>query len=318
MTELSAPTSAPTLASGPVQLIASDIDGTILSYTHTESGSVSTRTVDAFHAAQAAGIRVVLVTGRPVRWLKHISEMIGALGTVIASNGAVTYDLAADRVLHENALDSAALFTVKDIITEIDPQASFAAETLEHLHMEEPFIAGSLFFEADRRRAAGVTEEELRLGPLDETLERDGLTNAAQTPGSDVTRAHVTDRVVKLLCKTDAMDPDEFLARVQHEVGDLLTVTHSAPGVSLLELSASGVNKASGLARYAAGHQIPRERVIAFGDMPNDIEMLRWAGTSWAVGSAHPLARSAADHMAASCDDDGVAQVIEKLLAGEL
>ncbi len=316
MTELSLPAS--TSALGDVQLIASDIDGTILSYTHTESGSVSARTVEAFQAAQSAGIGVVLVTGRPVRWLKHISATLGAPGTVIASNGAVIYDLAADRVLHEDALDAAALFTVKDLISEIDPQASFAAETLEHLHMEEPFIAGSLFFEENRRRAAGVTEQELRLGPLDETLERDALTNAAQTPNSDVTSAHVTDRVVKLLCKTEAMAPDEFLDRVQSEVGDLLTVTHSAPGISLLELSARGVNKSSGLARYAASQQIDRDRVIAFGDMPNDIEMLRWAGTSWAVGSAHPLARSAANHTAASCDDDGVAQVIEQLLAGEL
>jgi len=316
VTELSLP--APVSSLGPVQLIASDIDGTILSYAHTESGSISTRTVDAFQAAQSAGIKVVLVTGRPVRWLKHISEMLGDLGTVIASNGAVIYDLASDRLIHESALDASALFTVKDIITEIDPQASFAAETLQHLHMEEPFIAGSLFFEEDRRRAAGVTEEELRLGPLDETLERDGLTNAAQTPGSDVTSAHVTDRVVKLLCKTETMAPDEFLSRVQNEVGDLLTVTHSAPGISLLELSAQGVNKAAGLAHYAAGHQIEREQVVAFGDMPNDIEMLRWAGTSWAVGSAHPEARSAANYTAASCDEDGVAQVIEKLLAGEL
>lgn len=318
MAELSFPASVPTLTGGPVHLIASDIDGTILSYTHTESGTVSTRTIEAFQAAQAAGVRVVLVTGRPVRWLRHISETLGPLGTVIASNGAVTYDLAGDQVLHETALEASSLFTVKDMIREIDPQASFAAETLAHLHLEERFIAGSLFFEKSRQRAVGITEEELRMGPLDETLERDSFSQTSRTFGDGAAGGHVSSRVVKLMCKTETMAPDEFLGRVQHEVGDLVTVTHSAPGVSLLELSAQGVNKAAGLARYAAAHRIERDRVVAFGDMPNDIEMLRWAGTSWAVGSAHPMARSAADHTAASCDEDGVAQVIEKLLAGEL
>jgi hydroxymethylpyrimidine pyrophosphatase-like HAD family hydrolase len=55
--------------------------------------------------------------------------------------------------------------------------------------------------------------------------------------------------------------------------------------------------------------------VVAFGDMPNDVELLRWAGRSYAVGDAHPMALAAADEHAPSIHQDGVAQVIESLLA---
>jgi hydroxymethylpyrimidine pyrophosphatase-like HAD family hydrolase len=54
---------------------------------------------------------------------------------------------------------------------------------------------------------------------------------------------------------------------------------------------------------------------VAFGDMPNDLEMLRWAGRSYAVADGHPGAREAADDLAPACGDDGVAQVLERLLS---
>lgn len=261
--------------------------------------------MEAFAAAREAGIGVVLVTGRPVRWLAPVSDRLGRIGPVICSNGAVTYDVATNAVIEENPMSGRLLFAAKDLITGIDPHATFAAETFDHLHLEEHFIEDSLFFEEDRRKAAGVTEDQLAFGPLDETLQRSTLTQ----------HRHISDRVLKLLVKSRAMDPDDFLMQVRHRVGHLVSVTHSAPGVSLLELSAHGVNKAAALRRFAAAQGIAQDEVIAFGDMPNDIEMLQWAGTSWAVGTAHPMARSAADHTAPGCDDDGVAQVIEQLLS---
>ena len=59
---------------------------------------------------------------------------------------------------------------------------------------------------------------------------------------------------------------------------------------------------------------IRAEEVLALGDMPNDLPMLAWAGTSYAMANAHPTVRDAADHVAPANDDDGVAQVIETLL----
>ncbi|WP_344743765.1 Cof-type HAD-IIB family hydrolase [Nesterenkonia aethiopica] len=296
--------SAPVTTLERTRLIASDIDGTILSYASAQTGVVTERTVAAFRAARAAGVRVVLVTGRPVRWLKPVADALGGIGPVICSNGAVVYDLAEDRLLRQDPIDQDIVFTVQEQVRQIDPEASFAAETLQKVHAEPPFLVDSLFFEEDRRRAAGVTDDMLSLGPLEETLSAD-RPEAGEGSG-----------VVKLLAKTTVMDADAFLEAVRAKAGALVTVTHSAPGVSLLELSAKGVDKAAALRRFAAAEGITRDQVIAFGDMPNDIEMLQWAGTSWAVGSAHPMARSAAQHLTADCDEDGVAQVLEDLLDG--
>lgn len=301
-------TGVPVRGSMPVKLVATDVDGTILSYAQSLTGELSARTVDAFRAAREAGVVVVLVTGRPVRGLRKLSSDLGMLGPVIASNGAMTFDLAADRPLYAQPLAAPTVFEVKDLIAELDPSATFAAETLAALHLEESFARGSMWFDQERRRAAGISDDELRLGPLDDTLERSaGDATAVQMPS-----------VLKLLAKTHAMPAEEFTAAAQERIGHKVTVTHSAPGVSLLEISSKGVNKAQALSRFADSLGISAQESIAFGDMPNDVEMLQWAGTSWAVRSAHPMARSAADRVTSSCDDDGVAQVLEQLLEGTL
>ncbi|MGW9157307.1 HAD family hydrolase [Microbacterium sp. NPDC055665] len=75
-----------------------------------------------------------------------------------------------------------------------------------------------------------------------------------------------------------------------------------------------GVTKATGLARLCEHLGIGRADVVAFGDALNDVEMLRWAGRGVAMAHAEPVVQAAADETTASNDDDGVAQVIERLL----
>jgi hypothetical protein len=84
----------------------------------------------------------------------------------------------------------------------------------------------------------------------------------------------------------------------------------------MLEISALGVSKASALARLSAHLGVAAVDVAAFGDMPNDVEMLRWAGLSYAMSGGHPEAVAAARGLAPPCEQDGVAQVVEVLLAG--
>jgi hydroxymethylpyrimidine pyrophosphatase-like HAD family hydrolase len=83
----------------------------------------------------------------------------------------------------------------------------------------------------------------------------------------------------------------------------------------MLEISALGVSKASALARLAARRGVPAEAVVAFGDMPNDVPMLRWAGRGYAMTGGHPEAVAAAAELAPPCESDGVAQVLEQLLS---
>ena len=73
------------------------------------------------------------------------------------------------------------------------------------------------------------------------------------------------------------------------------------------------MTKASTLAAWCAARGIDAADVVTFGDMPNDMPMLRWAGRSWAVANAVEEAKAAAKSITASNDEDGVAQVIEEL-----
>ena len=84
-------------------------------------------------------------------------------------------------------------------------------------------------------------------------------------------------------------------------------------GALLVEISAAGVTKAFALAAHCAELGIRPEQVIAFGDMPNDVPMLRFAGLGIAVANAHPDALAAADEITASNDEDGVALALERL-----
>lgn len=265
-----------------MRLIASDLDGTIIG----RDGRISDRTVRAFRSARQAGVEIVFVTGRPPRWLDPLREQLDQVGTVICSNGAVTYDLAGERLIRAQTLERRSVLEVRGIIRELYPAATFAAETVAGFHLEPGFVEpGSV------ELLAGIEPQW-----LEESLNGDG--------------------VVKFLARERTISPDEFLAGVGPAISRLASTTHSAPGTALLEISKAGINKGVTLADYAASLGIGAAEVVAFGDMPNDIQMLEWAGHGYAMASGHPAARAAARRLAPGIEDDGVAQVIEARLAG--
>jgi hydroxymethylpyrimidine pyrophosphatase-like HAD family hydrolase len=122
--------------------------------------------------------------------------------------------------------------------------------------------------------------------------------------------------VLKVLYRLEEGDPDAMLTAARCALGGIAEPVHSNAADSLLEIAAPGVSKASTLALLAAEAGLRPEDVVAFGDMPNDVPMLQWAGTGVAVDGAHAEAVAAATLVAPACLDDGVAQVIELLLAG--
>ena len=98
------------------------------------------------------------------------------------------------------------------------------------------------------------------------------------------------------------------------ELDELVTVTHSNPHDSLLEISAFGVSKGSTLAIMAGRLGIDAKDCVSFGDNPNDFSMLQWCGRSYAMEDGHSEAKKYAKSIAPSHLDDGVAQILEKLL----
>ena len=121
---------------------------------------------------------------------------------------------------------------------------------------------------------------------------------------------------IKLLLRVAEPGSPAVALAARETVADLVELTWSEPSAALWEMSGRGVNKGSRLAALCEDWGIGAEEVVAFGDMPNDLAMLRWAGRGIAMGNAAPEVAQAAGEVTLSNDEDGVAVVLEQLLAG--
>ena len=260
------------LAGGRPRLVATDLDGTLVR----SDGTVSAYTRDVLAELDRRGVPVVFVTGRPLRWTEDVFEYVGGHGLAIVSNGGLVWDVARSAVHLLRPLDPAVGLEVCGLIREAAPGATFAVESLAGIALETGFLERHAVPEGARR------------GPVEELFD-----NAA----------------VKVLARHEELSAQEFWDRAMLAVGDRAVVTWSSTS-ALLEISGAGVTKASTLALLCADHGVTADDVIAFGDMPNDLPMLGWAGTSYAMADAHPTVTAAADHVAPGHDDDGVARVL--------
>ncbi len=266
------------------RLIVSDLDGTFLS----PDGTVSEENRAAVLAAQAAGIPVLFATGRPVRWLDVIRDLPGAHPTVIASNGAVLYDLGAGQMLDRICVDADVALAAVRAIRGVVPGASFAFESGTRFGYEPTYRTW--------QRDDG-TDPALFSGPAEEIARREDF--------------------VKMLVQSSSRTPDQLLADVLDVIGDTLTVTHSAArDVGLVEISGPGVSKASMLQRCCDRLGIEASAVAAFGDMPNDVAMLTWAGMPHVVANAHPLLLDGPYRVVPANAESGVGRTIQRWVGG--
>lgn len=260
------------------RLIATDLDGTFLS----SDGSVSATNARAVLAAQRAGVPVLFATGRPVRWLDVVADLPGAHPTVIASNGAVLYDLESARVLDRICLPADAVIAAVQRIREAVPGSLFGFETGTRFGYEPAYATW---------------------------LDDDGNDPAVHRGAAEDIAAD--GDFVKVLVQHPDLTPDHLLDLVRPVVDGQLTATHSASrGRALVELSALGVSKASMLRRCCTRLGVEAQDVAAFGDMPNDFDMLAWVGQPRVVANAHVALLESGFPRVPANDASGVGQAI--------
>ena len=143
----------------------------------------------------------------------------------------------------------------------------------------------------------------------------DSWSKNTRNPTKTIRLLRPCDRDKPLIVRHPTMPIEDLWAITREIAGDAATATHS--GAPFIEVSATGITKASALAHLCDRLGIAQSETIAIGDMPNDLPMLAWAGHSVAVANAHPEVRAAANEITASNEDDGVAQVLERLINGE-
>lgn len=259
------------------RLVATDLDGTLLD----ADGEVSGYTREVLLALEERGVPVVFVTGRPIRWMESLWESVGGHGLAVLSNGGIVYDVATHSVRRARTIAPDVLVRVGELLRDAVPGTTFALEKTTGFSREPDFMPRL-------HRAAVPDVSVARLEEL------------------------VDDRVVKLLARHEEQGPEEFWRLAEEAVGHAVTTTWSSVG-TLVEMSGAGVTKASTLADLCVELGVQRSEVVAFGDMPNDLPLLEWAGTAYAMENAHVSVRAGTRRTAPRHDRDGVARTLARI-----
>ena len=263
-------------------LIACDVDGTLVS----DDEKITPRTRKAVQAAVEAGAQFVLATGRPPRWIPPVVEELGFAPMAVCANGAVIYDPATDRVLSARTLPVATLAELVEIATRVIPGAGLAVER----------VGASAHDSATPQFVSSPGYEHAWLNPDNTEVSKEDLLSAP---------------AIKLLIRKSGARSADMAAELARHVGPRGDITYSTNN-GLVEIVPLGVSKATGVQEIAGPLGIPSDEVVAFGDMPNDVPMLLWAGCGVAMGNAHPDVLAVADEVTASNSDDGVGRLLER------
>lgn len=259
------------------KLIATDLDGTLLR----SDGTISSRTLAALRMAEQQGVHVVVATARPFRALRPVIDETPLGGWGVCQNGAVVYELSGLAPVLKWELAHEVAHRIVADLRDMAAGMTFAWEAEDLFGCEPGF------------------------NPAFQAMQPPHVTRGDAL-------ALISAPLTKLLAHHPSMSSPDLAVIAAPVVGARALVTHS--GAPFLEISAAGVSKAHGVGALCDRLGVTAAEVIAFGDAVNDQAMLEWAGHGVAMANAHADVRAAADEIAPSNDDDGVAAIIERLL----
>jgi Cof subfamily protein (haloacid dehalogenase superfamily) len=286
------------------------MDGTLLPTITQPSLSIaiSLRNAQALRAAQQAGITIVIATGRRAAYTIPLLENLGlrAETPLIASNGAVTCLLNGEAPLSARTIDRCHLpaHAARGLCGVLRPfgcvvftfdrpgRGELVLEDLEQAHGR---IA--IWVEANRNAIEVVKPLELALAD-----------------GNDPIQGMAAGTIARMRQAEQALKASEWRSQCESA-----RTEYPARDLSILDLLPPGISKGWALERLAARLGIDRRETMAIGDNWNDVKMLEWAGQGIVMANAaaelRTLAKSRGWKQAPSNDDDGVAVVLENLLA---
>ncbi|MBR1931428.1 MAG: Cof-type HAD-IIB family hydrolase [Lachnospiraceae bacterium] len=270
-----------------IKLVGLDLDGTVLN----SQKQVSERTKQAIESAARQGVEIAYVTGRPLSGIDEAVRNIEGIRYAITSNGAVTYDLQTDTILHGKYIEKA---VAKEII-----RIPMERKLLHNVFIHGLGYSNRTFYEQIMqcyegrilydyvKRSRRWADDIFRF--MDETA--DGIENIWIRTNAEVERRDILEQLqqypelrIVTTCGTDI------------EMGNAA----SDKGLAFLEL--------------AAELGIEQRCTLAIGDDENDMGMLREAGVAVAMGNALTLVKNMCQWVTEDNDNDGVALVLEKIL----
>jgi 5-amino-6-(5-phospho-D-ribitylamino)uracil phosphatase len=257
--------------------VATDLDHTLI----WQDGALRPRTLEVLHRVQAAGIHVIIVTGRMVQSLERVVPRAVLGEPVICYQGAVVVDSDGTWLMHA------------PIEVELAKEAILALEAegyTPNVYVgDELYVAEETQWSQAYAAFQGLTI--LSVGSMTEWL---------------------VEPPTKIVCVGDPDELDALEIRLERVFDGRLTISKSLP--YFLEFSAFGITKGAGLDFLAAHMGFSAERTICFGDGENDVELVGWGAFGVAVENAHPRVKAVADWVCPPAAEEGVASVLEALL----
>ncbi|MGP0017647.1 MAG: Cof-type HAD-IIB family hydrolase [Candidatus Sulfotelmatobacter sp.] len=275
-----------------IRLLATDIDGTLLN----PQFQISDGDLMALRRAHAAGIEIVLVTGRRHTFALPIAKQLGFDLWLISSNGAVTRSLAGE-TFHRDLMP---------------------AELCRQLCGAMQEFRGNTVLTFDQETKGAIVLERLdELGAsIRRWLEKNMEYIEFVVP---LEKALVSDPVQAMFCGTMARMrlALEALGRVGMDgTVTVLRTEYPERDLSMIDVLNAGCSKGHALERWAAHRGYRREQVMAVGDNHNDVEMLEFAGHPVIMGNACEELRSRGWTVTLGNDACGIAAAVEAVFSG--
>lgn len=269
-----------------IRLICLDMDGTLLDDDHV---TVPPRNVAALRAAAERGAETVIASGRAWALLRDVDAQLGVTRYAVLSNGAAVLDVRSGEWMYRNCLPDQVRVPLIDLL--LDWNLPF-----------EVYCQGNNYIQQDRREQvlSHALSPQFRT-VLERYSQLPERINEA-LPAGTVEKIHVF------------YVPPERRAELERQALSLGPLSIASSFGDNMEFTAFGVNKGTAVQALCDKLGIGAEQVMAFGDAGNDLELLRWAGWSFAMANASQEARDAARYLTGTNHEAGVGMAVEQYL----
>lgn len=287
-----------------IKLIASDMDGTLLN----EKMEVSEHNIQAIKNAEANGIEFLIASGRGLSEAKPFLKDRVHPG-YITLNGAEVFD-SKENLVSSHPISSESKKRIVELFHKYD--IYFEVVTDKKIFSDNKELRVSSLAQLLVSLNPGTTYEQAYA----DTLERIKMTPMTFVDSYDKIISDDSYKIMKLLAFDSGDDRSVKLDPLKDEIHKLLNdvvVTSSSP--NNIEVNSKDAQKGIALMDYAQTKGIKKSEVMAIGDNLNDASMIQNAGVGVAMENAIPEIKKMADEFTDNNANDGVAQIIEKVIA---
>ncbi len=278
-----------------IKLIVTDLDGTFLNSNHV---TIPQENIEAFKKAHDMGIKVAVASGRTKILTDYLMEQLPFLDYLITSNGAVTYDLKADKMISAKLIDNKNSIRIFDILD-------------EYKLLYEIYFQGDCFMNSQSYAMFNEENVSPHIYALLKDFIKEVPTNRQHIENNGIEKLNILtisagDRM-EIEKKVSAFGEFSFASSFPMQKGRN----------GNLEMTHLEANKGFAVKSIADSMGITANEVMCFGDGENDCPMLKYAGYSFAMANGNELAKSTAKFIADTNDNSGVAKAIAKYVFGE-